>query len=50
MTIEDRQNALLSMREQHHSACPVCGDQTPDGLHAALEVRPDGSTDNQLPA
>ena len=48
MTIEDRQNALLSMREQHHSACPVCGDHNPNGLHAAFEVRPDGSVEAEV--
>ena len=44
-TIEERQNALLSMREQHHRTCPVCGDLNPNGLHAVFEVRPDGAVE-----
>lgn len=49
MTIEERQHALLSMREQHHRTCPVCGDQNPtNGLHTAFEVRPDGVVEAEV--
>jgi len=49
VTIEERQHALLSMREQHHRTCPVCGDQNPtNGLHTAFEVRPDGVVEAEV--
>ena len=48
MTIEERQNALLSMRELHHSTCPVCGNLNPKGLHAAFQVRPDGAVEAEV--
>jgi acyl-coenzyme A thioesterase PaaI-like protein len=48
VTIEERQNALLSMREQHHRTCPVCGDHNPNGLHTAFEVRPDGAVEVEV--
>ena len=48
VTIEDRQNALLSMREQHHRTRPVCGDSNPKGLRAAFPVRPDGAVEAEI--
>ncbi len=48
MTIEERQNALTSMREEHHRTCPVCGDRNPNGLRAAFEVRPDGAVEAEI--
>ena len=48
MTIEERQNALSTMREQHHRTCPVCGDSNPNGLRAAFQVRPDGAVEAEV--
>ena len=48
MTIEERQNALSVMREQHHRTCPVCGDLNPTGLRAVFEVCPDGVVEAQV--
>lgn len=48
MTIEERQHALLTMREQHHKNCPICGALNPDGLRASFEVRPDGAVEAEV--
>ena len=37
MTIEERQNVLSAMREQHHRTCPVCGALNPrTGLRVGI--------------
>ena len=48
MTIEERQNALSVMREQHHRTCVVCGDLNPNGLHVSFDVCPDGAVEAQI--
>ena len=48
MTIEDRQNVLLAMREQHHRECPICGDLNPNGLRVAFGVCADGVVEAEV--
>ena len=48
MTIEERQNTLLAMRELHHRTCPICGDLNPNGLRAAFQVRPDDTVQAEV--
>jgi len=48
VTIEERQDVLSEMREQHHRTCPICGDLNPNGLRAAFEVCPDGAVQAEV--
>lgn len=43
MNVEQRQKMLSAMRAQHHRNCPVCGEQSIDGLHIVFDACSDGS-------
>ena len=48
MTLKERQTMLLSLREQYHKSCPVCGTRNPNGLRVAFAVCADGAVEAEV--
>ena len=48
VTIEQRQEQLIRLREQEHSRCVVCGTSHPTGLRLEFAVRQDGSVEGSF--